>query len=136
MSDAVIIRALLIADAAVAATVPPAKVYFAEIPQGTELPAIAVASISTTEPQSRLQDVGDKVFKVSRVQVTVAAKSYLEQGRIIALVGAAIRGGRRHVAGILVANIERAGTGPDDGDSDAKIFQQTRDFRVSYFDTP
>lgn len=132
MSDTTIIRALLIANAQLAALVPPARVFFGVIKQGEALPAIAISTISSIEHQ-RVADKGGVTLITTRTQVTVQAKSYAVQRQVLDLVGRAIKGGRRTVAGLLVANIRRDIVGPDLLDDAAGLFMQTQDFRVMYY---
>lgn len=131
MSDTKIIRALLVASEALSALVPPKRVFFGLIKQGEVLPAIALNTISSIE-RERVEDIGAFALTTSRTQVTVQAKSYADQVEVIRLIGLAIRGGRREVAGLLVADIRRDIIGPDMRDDDATIFMQTYDFRVIY----
>lgn len=131
MSDTTIIRALLIANPELRAMVPPERIFFGEIAQGAALPALAVSTISSIE-RKRVADRGAAVLMTARTQVTVAAKSYLDQKALITLVGRAIRGGPRQVAGVDVKDVQRDIVGPDLKNEAATIFMQTRDFKVVY----
>ncbi|ATQ75088.1 hypothetical protein CR152_11560 [Massilia violaceinigra] len=132
MSDWKIIRALLAADAPLAAVVG-ARIVAGTLKSTVILPALSIQSVSNI-PHGRVADTATTVLTTSRTQVTVHAKNIGQQAEIIRLVGSAIRGGRRVVAGILVAGIQRDIIGPDLSDENAGIFEQTRDFRVTYFD--
>ncbi len=132
MSDATILRALLVANAPLAAVVAPEKIFFGAVKQGTVLPALVLNTISSVE-RKRVRDEGAFSLVTSRTQVTVKAKSYAEQKEVLRLLGLAVKGGRRVVAGVLVANAERDIVGPDLSDGDAGIFEQTQDFRLIYY---
>ncbi len=131
MSDWKIIRALLVAHDPLIAVVPSNKIVAGDLPQSTVLPAISIQSISNIE-QSKVSDTSSTVLMFARVQVTVHASSLKQQAEVLALVGRAIRGGRRIVAEVQVVDIQRDLIGPDMSDSAAGIFEQTRDFRVKY----
>lgn len=133
MSDVKVIRALLVAHAPLVALVPAARIFSGTVPQNTTLPALSINSISNVERQ-KVADDSTRTMMRSRTQVTVHAKSYPEQKALIQLVGQAIKGGRRTVAGVLVANVLRDVIGPDLGDPAVGTFEQTRDFRVVYYE--
>ncbi len=132
MSDTTILRALLVANAPLTAVVAPEKIFFGAVKQGTVLPALVLSTISIVE-RKRVRDDGAFALVTSRTQVTVKAKSYAEQKEVLRLLGLAVKGGRRVVAGVLVANAERDIVGPDQSDGDAGIFEQTQDFRLTYY---
>ncbi|ATQ78622.1 hypothetical protein CR152_31965 [Massilia violaceinigra] len=132
MSDWKIIRALLAADAPLAAVVGP-RIVAGTLKSTVVLPALSIQSISNV-PHARVADTATTVLTTSRTQVTVHAKNIVQQAEIIRLVGSAIRGGRREVAGIMVADIQRDLIGPDMSNENAGIFEQTRDFRIKYYD--
>ena len=132
MSDTTIMRALLVASAPLTAAVPPEKIFFGAIKQATVLPALVLNTISISE-RKQVSDEGAFALVTSRTQVTVKSKSYGEQQELIRLLGLAVKGGRRMVAGFLVANVARDIVGPDMSDADAGIFEQTQDFRITYY---
>jgi hypothetical protein len=132
MSDVKVIRALLAAHAPLVALVPTAKMFTGVVPLNTPLPALSINTVSNVE-RHKVADDGECTLMTSRTQVTVHGRSYPEQKAILQLVGLAIKGGRRSVAGVLVANVLRDIIGPDLGDSDIGTFEQTRDFRVVYY---
>lgn len=133
MSDVKVIRALLVAHAPLVALVPAARIMAGTVPQGTSLPALSINTISNVERQ-KVADDGTHTLMTSRTQVTVHAKSYPEQKALLKLVGQAITGGRRPVADVLVANVLRDVIGPDLSDPVVGTFEQTRDFRVVYYE--
>jgi hypothetical protein len=131
MSDVIVMRHLLVESGPLIAVIPANKIFAGQIPQNTPLPAIAINSISNVE-QKKVQDHGDWVLMTSRTQVTVVANSYVQQKALIQLIGLAVKGGPRVVAGIPVKNVLRDIVGPDQRDDAVGMFIQTRDFRVIY----
>lgn len=132
MSDVKIVRALLAANAALTAVVPGLRIFAGRIPQGAALPAICVNTVSSVE-RHRVKDAGGVILVTSRTQVTVQSTSYPVQKDVIRLIGLAIKGGRRVVGGVTVADIQRDIVGPDLSDPATELYQQSRDFRVKYF---
>lgn len=131
MSAIKVIRALLIAHAPVLALVPPARIVVGTVRQGTPLPAIGLTEIGRVElPTVSLAQRAVQV--TARVQVTVHASTYPEQKAVLqaARLGPGAHTGT--VAGIEVRSVMRDVVGPDMGDSDADIYQQSRDFKVVF----
>lgn len=127
MADVKVVRALLTADAALAAVVPAARIMAGHISQGTALPAVAVSHISTVRYQP-----GAAPLKTSRVQVTVMAENYPQQKSVLALVVAALPRTRGDVAGLYVDSITPDIEGPDQADADTGICFQTYDVIVRH----
>lgn len=132
MSDTSIIRALLASNATLAALVPAERIRTGTIPQGIALPAILISTVSSNE-RHRVADNCEPILITARTEVTVLAKNYMDQRKVIDLVGKAIRGGRRMVGGVLVANIRTDIVGPDMHDKPLDIYMQSRDFQVVYY---
>lgn len=127
MADVKVVRALLVADAALASVVPAARIMAGHIPQGATLPAVAVSHVSTVRYQP-----GATALKTSRVQVTVMATSYPQQKSVLALVVAALPKTRGTVAGVEVDSITPDIEGPDQSDADTGICFQTYDVIVRH----
>jgi len=125
---AAVIRALLVADAAVTAKVPAVRIMAGLLPQGVALPALAIEEISSV-PQPTIDAQAYAIMR-TRVQVTVSAGSYPEQKTVAALARAACEYRRGAIADQQVASIVLESTGPDLRDGDAQIFQQPLDFIV------
>lgn len=128
MTAAAVIRSLLVADTAVTAAVPPSRIVAGLLPQGGQLPALAVEEISAV-PQPTI-DAQAYALMRSRVQVTVVARNYPEQKAVAAAVRDACQYQHGLIAGVQVASIVMSTTGPDLIDGDAQIYQQPVDFIV------
>lgn len=130
MNGIVVLRALLMARPAVAALVGK-QVIAGSLPEGTVLPALGLSEISRTETESVSMN-GTSIMVVARIQVTVHAKDYEQQKQLLA---ASILGPGAHtgmIEGVRVLSITRAGVGPDMSDDAADIYEQSRDFKVTY----
>lgn len=125
---AAVVRALLVADVALGAVVPPARIVAGLLPQGVALPALAIEEISSV-PQPTI-DAQAYALMRTRVQVTVSAANYPQQKAVATLARAACEYHRGVIAGQTVASIVLESTGPDLRDGDAQIFQQPLDFIV------
>lgn len=131
MSAIKVIRALLVAHAPILGLVPAARIVAGTVPLGMPLPAIGLTEISRVELPT--VSLGQRAVQVTaRVQVTVHASTYPDQK---ALLQAAKLGPGAHtgtVAGVTVRSVMRDVVGPDMGDADTGIYQQSRDFKVVY----
>lgn len=126
-----VIRYLLAHDSGVVAQVPASRVFAAELPQNITLPAIVVRQVSGTEGLTAAMT--ETRMRTDRVQVSVLASSYASVKTILELVrtSCATRGGT--VNGVKLDSILPDGVGPDIYDSEARIFEQSRDFIVKHF---
>lgn len=133
MSAVKVMRALLHAYPAVVALVPLERVVAGTVPQESELPAIGIKEIGRNE-FATVARTEKRVLVRSRVQVTVYAKSYPEQKAVLraANLGPGVHTGV--VAGVTVRSVVRGEVGPDLSEEDAGIFEQSRDFMVSYIE--
>lgn len=121
---------LLKADAGVLALVPAARIMAGVHPQGTTLPAIAVAPVSGVDLQ--FHDDAPSRFVTDRIQVTVLAASYPSLQAVRAAVKSAGDAKRPTVTGIANVVVRTDGQGPWFMDEAASIHLQTQDFKVSY----
>lgn len=131
MSAVAIVRALLTARPAVTAVVPAARIFSGIVPQGTALPAIGIREVSGYEEPTVARRMA-RVMIRSRVQVTVYAANYVQMKQLVAL---AKLGGGVHtgvIAGIPVNSVTPDGVGPEVSPADDKIFEQSRDFMVTF----
>ena len=128
MSDVKAVLHLLANNSTLNAQVPASRIFAGVIPQGTDLPAIAVTHVSTLRPQ--MVNAASKLC-VSRVQVTVMAASYQSQKDVMALVRAALPRSRGSVNGVAVDSILPDIEGPDFTD-EAGLFIGSIDYRVTY----
>lgn len=131
MSSVDVVRALLMGHLPVRALVQAKDIVLGTVPQRAELPAIGIREISRVE-LATVSLSQAAVLVRARVQVTVLAKTYDSQK---ALLQAAKLGPGAHtgeIAGVAVRSVMREQVGPDISDDDAGIFQQSRDFLVTY----
>lgn len=131
MSAVAIMRALLVADAALTALVPVARIVAGDVPEGS-LPAIGIREISGIE-QDTVSRSGNSLI-TARVQVTVYATSYPQQKAVLksAKLGAGVFTGQ--IAGYAVRSVLRDSVGPDMGDPQIPSFEQSRDFKVTFIE--
>jgi hypothetical protein len=132
MNAVVVMRALLLAHAPVVAIVGQ-QVFAGDVPQGEPLPAIGIKEISRIE-QSTVANSGPANLVTARIQVTVYVKSYPAQKALLlaAKLGSGVHTGV--IADVTVRSVTRDIVGPDMSDSDAGIFEQSRDFKVVYIE--
>lgn len=131
MSAVKVVNYTLSNNATLIAAVPAANIFTGFIPIDTELPALCVNHISSTEITS-VATTETKKLATSRVQVTVQAKTYSDQKAILDLVRKALPNTRGTVNSVEVDSILPDGAGPDMHDADAQIFMQSRDFIVRF----
>lgn len=109
--------------------VPKARIYPSLIPLDTILPAIAYMLVSSVEQTS----IGLTTNRIrSRVQVTVAAKTYPQVKEIAALVEAACNHRQGTFNGIQVDSVIKDVVGADYRDDDVGIHYSTIDFRIAH----
>lgn len=125
-----VIRALLLAHPPVAALLGPTSVIIGTVKQGV-MPAIGITEISRNE-QSTVARSGPAKMMRARIQVTVYASSYTMQKALLAAAGLGAGTHTGTVAGIAVRSVLPEGVGPDFSDDAAGIFEQSRDFIVTY----
>lgn len=136
MSSTAIMRALLIANATITAIVPKARVYVGVIPQGATLPAIGVSEISSTEDITTARLLSASMIR-SRVQVTVYADNYPQMKQLILLckLGRGVHTGTVQTSpttSYRVNSVLPWGVGPEIPPGDDKIYEQSRDFMVTF----
>lgn len=131
MNGPVILRALLLAHAPVTALVD--KVYTGTVPQDAVLPAIGIKEISRVEHDTVARS-GPATLVTARIQVTVYSKSYPQQKALLtaAKLGSGVFTGL--IAGVNVRSVLRDMVGPDFSDEAAGLFEQSRDFMVTYIE--
>ena len=133
MSAVKIIRALLVADAALTALVPASRIVTGIPAQKMALPLIALTEISRTD--RNLIKGSTTSLSISRVQVTVMAANYPAQKTLLAAVRHAARDKVGTLSGLANVAVHLDGTGPDFIDTETSIYQQGQDFRVSFTET-
>lgn len=131
MSDGVvIIRALAVADAALVALVPSARIAGGVMPQGTGLPYVSLQSVSSVD--RNILKAGVKRRVTERVQATVVAATYPAMKAVLQAVKVACADKFPTVAGATEIVVHSDGAGPDFMDDAASLYIGSRDFRVSY----
>lgn len=129
MSAEKVIYNLLTTNNALKAVVPASKVYASIIPLGTVLPAIAYMLVSNVENTS----IGLTTQRLrSRVQVTIAAKTYPQVKQIVDLVVTACNHKKGTFNGVQVDSVIKDVVGADFRDDDVGIFYSTVDFRIAH----
>lgn len=131
MSGVTVIRHLLASDAAILALVPDTRIMGGPLPLKTALPAIGVSRISTVE-RTTVSMAGTRKMQTQRVQVTIHAATYLQQGQLVGLVRLACINRNGTVNGVDLDSILPGGEGPDGFEPDPGIYQQTMDFIVKW----
>jgi hypothetical protein len=137
MSGVSIVVALLRAHAPVMAILPSSSVYAGPVPQGKPLPAISVTEISSNEQDTVNRDK-PKTLVRSRVQVTVLAAGQGGYAKMKELLLAAKLGAGNHtgmVGAHEVNSVRPYGVNPEMPVDDAGIYEQSRDFMVTFLET-
>ena len=133
MNGVHVMMTILRARQPLVALVPAARIFAGTVPQNAELPAIGVTEIGRNGFQT-LANAEPGTLVRARIQVTVHAKNYLSQKAVIlaAKLGPGVHTGV--IGGVKVRSVIRGDVGPDLSDEDAGIYQQSRDFMVSYIE--
>lgn len=132
MDGAAIMCALLLAHEPLTALVGD-RVMVGTIPLATELPAVGIKEIGRVEADTVCRD-SPATLVTARIQVTVYAATYPVQKAVLAAakLGRGVFTG--DIAGVPVRSVLRDSVGPDMSDEDAAIFEQSRDFKVTYIE--
>jgi hypothetical protein len=130
MNGVIAVRILLVTDTGMTALVPPARIAAGMLPQGTDLPAISLMSVSSVD--RNIQAPGPKRRVTERVQVTVLARTYPEAKTLIAAIRAAAADQMPAIDGLFDVTVHTDSAGPDFLDEDTGIHMQTQDLRVSF----
>lgn len=130
MNGVIAVRSVLVADTGVTALVPIARIAAGMLPQGTDLPAISLMSVSSVD--RNVPAPGAKRRVTERVQVTVLARTYPEVKAIIAAVRQAAADQMPAIDGLFDVTVHTDSAGPDFLDEETGIHMQTQDFRVSF----
>jgi hypothetical protein len=131
MSGVAIIRELLANWAPLTALVPAGRIYAGQVPQGSVLPAISVSEISVREHQTIARLAQGKT-STARIQVTVLTKDYpaMKAALKAAGLGPGVHTGT--VKGYSVKAALPDGIGPEIPPIEDGIFEQSRDFLVTF----
>ncbi len=130
MNGVIAVRSLLVADTGLTSLVPVARIAAGMLPQGTDLPAISLMSVSGVD--RNIPAPGPKRRVTERVQVTVLARAYPEVKAILAAVRNAAADQMPAIDGLTDVTVHTDSAGPDFLDEETGIHMQTQDFRVSF----
>jgi hypothetical protein len=104
------------------------------LPQDTQLPALAIMQVDVVEQQTITQENGP--LYTERDQVTVFARTYGKKREIVSLVRSALplSRGAFNIGGLIVKvdSIRSGGQGPDDEDTDERLYLGTLDFIIKW----
>lgn len=131
MSGVAILRALLAANANVVAITP--RVVAGVLPQGAQVPALSVSEVSSNEERTVARNMPVRMIR-ERVQVTALAKDYATMKQLlkVASLGPGVHTGI--VLGFRVNSILPEGVGPEIPPADDGIYEQSRDFMVTFLE--
>lgn len=134
MSGVAIIRELLANNAAVTSITTPARVVAGMLAQNAVLPALSVHSVSDNEERTVARNMPNRMVR-ERVQVTALAHDYGVMARLIkaAHLGPGVKTG--FILGFKVCSIIPEGTGPEIPPGDSNIYEQSRDFMVTFLES-
>lgn len=125
------VRAALVADSTLTGLVPATRIGAGDLPQGTQLPALSLTSLSKVD--RNIPNPGTYRHVIERVQVMIHARDYPQQKAIeVAVRGAAADQLNVSVSGLVNVTIHTAGAGPDMRSEEAAVHLGTQDFRVTY----
>jgi hypothetical protein len=130
MNGVIAVRSLLVADTGVTALAPAVRIVAGMLPQGTDLPAISLMSVSSVD--RNIPAPGPRRRVTERVQVTVLARTYPETKAILAAVRKAAADQMPAIDGLTDVTVHTDSAGPDFLDEETGIHMQTQDFRVSF----
>ena len=130
MNGVIAVRSLLVADTGLTSLVPVARIAAGMLPQGTDLPAISLMSVSSVD--RNIPAPGPKRRVTERVQVTVLARTYPEAKTLLAAIRAAAADQMPAIDGLFDVTVHTDSAGPDFLDEETGIHMQTQDFRVSF----
>lgn len=130
MNGVIAVRTLLAGETKVTALVPEARIAAGMLPQGTDLPAISLMSVSSVD--RNIAAPGPKRRVTERVQVTVLAASYPQVKAILAAVRKATADQMPTIDGLFDVTVHTDTAGPDFLDEETGIHMQSQDLRVSF----
>jgi hypothetical protein len=132
MSGTAIVREILANDQRVLSIVPATSVRAGIVPQGNEMPAVCVHTISETEEETIARNMPVKMIR-ELVQVTVYAKdSYALMKRLMKASSLSSSVHRGNFVGFKCISVLPWGVGPEIPPTDDKIYEQSRDFMVTF----
>ena len=130
MNGVVVVRSLLANDADLLAKVPDSRIMSGPLPQGTQAPALSVASISQVD--LNIPAPSGTKFVTERVQVTVLANSYREKKEVLLAVKRAAADKRPTTSGLTGVSVHTDSTSADAWSPEESLFEQSQDFKVKF----
>ena len=130
MNGVIAVRTLLVTDTGMTALVPEARIAAGMLPQGTDLPALSLMSVSSVD--RNISAPGPKRRVTERVQVTVLAATYRQVKAILAAVRRAAADQMPTIDGLFDVTVHTDTAGPDFLDEETGIHMQSQDLRVSF----
>ena len=130
MNGVIAVRTLLVTDTGMTALVPEARIAAGMLPQGTDLPAISLMSVSSVD--RNISAPGPKRRVTERVQVTVLAATYRQVKAILAAVRRAAADQMPTIDGLFDLTVHTDTAGPDFLNEETGIHMQSQDLRVSF----
>ena len=130
MSGVEILGEIFAAAGTLVAVVPADQMFGGVIPQGAQLPALELKTISIVQLKTLGKGARRRVME--RVQATVFARDYAEQKQIIRLVRNAADGQIGDFAGATDVDVQLDSTGPDFVSEAPVMWMASQDFMVSY----
>jgi hypothetical protein len=131
MDGVAVIRVLALAHAPLTDLVGD-RIVAGDVPSEMSLPAVGLKEISRAEQDTVSRE--GRALVTARIQLTVHAKSYPQQKALLRAAGLGQGVKTGVIAGVAVRSVLRDAVGPDMGNSDAGIFEQPRDFKVTYIE--
>lgn len=133
MSGTAILRYLLAARPEVTAITTAARVIAGTVPQNVGMPALSIRQVGDNEEPTMARNMPVRMIR-ERVQVTALALDYGAMKRLLkaATPGAGVHSGM--VLGFKVNSILPAGTNPEMPVGDDEIYEQSRDFVVTFLE--
>lgn len=133
MSGVAIIREILANEPQVVALVPADRIVAGLLKQGAIMPALTTHQIGDSEEGTMARNLPVKMMR-ERVQVTALAKTWLSMKAIIkaASLGSGVYTGS--VLGFRVCSILPLGAGPEIPPGEDGIYEQSRDFMVTFLE--
>jgi hypothetical protein len=130
MDGVAVLRALLIADPAIAGLVPATRIAAGVLPQGTPLDALSIMRVSAGD--RNIIKPGATRHVTERVQVTALAGTYPRLRALIKAVKAAAADYVGAVGGLSGVTVHTDSAGPDFMDEQNSIYMSSQDFAVGY----
>lgn len=133
MSGVAILRELLADHPPVTSIASASRVVAGILPEGAALPALSVHEVGNSEEPTIARNMPNRMIR-ERVQVTALSKDWAEMKRLLraAALGPGVKTG--FVKGYKVCSVLPVGTGPEIPPGTSGIYEQSRDFVVTFLE--